>query len=87
MSPDKEVKMKNLIKLITSIKTVVDVQALVNSTDLYNEGILDSFDILNLIARLENAYNIEICAADLSREDFMTVNNICELVFKNGGKI
>ena len=49
-------------------------------TALVTNGILDSFSIVNLVAELNDAYDIEITASDLVVENFDSAAAILALV-------
>ncbi len=48
--------------------------------DLIEEGIINSFVIVNIIMELEEAFSIEIDAEEVVAENFETVEKIIELV-------
>jgi acyl carrier protein len=49
-------------------------------TDLQQNGILDSFSTLALIAFLEDTFKVQLDPADINAETFRTVNAITRLV-------
>ena len=53
--------------------------------DLLKDHILDSFAIMELIAKIEDTYEIEIDADDILAEHFKTADGILELVEKYTG--
>lgn len=55
--------------------TVSDV-----STDLMDEGVLDSLVFVDLIARLEETFSFEIDLADLEIDEFRSVEQIARYV-------
>ncbi|EHG23918.1 acyl carrier protein [Selenomonas noxia] len=65
---------------------VVKVLQAVNSdiknddTDLLASGLLDSFDIVNLVSQLEEVFTAEIEPADIVPENFRTVAAIVALM-------
>ncbi|WP_250277851.1 acyl carrier protein [[Clostridium] colinum] len=48
--------------------------------NLVEEGILDSFDIINIISTLEDEFNISVDAEDIVKENFESVEDIVNLV-------
>lgn len=48
--------------------------------DLIEEGIIDSFAIVNIVMELEDAFEIEIDADEITAENFQTVENIVEMM-------
>lgn len=57
-----------------------------DSKDFIEDGYLDSFDIVNLVSELENEFGINIEGLDIIPDNFFSVDAICELVRKSGGK-
>lgn len=51
--------------------------------DLLEAGIIDSFEIVNLVMELEEAFEIEIAPEEISPENFKTVEAIVKLVKKS----
>ena len=71
--------MEEVIKILEFIKPGVDF----NSEDnLIEDEILDSFDIVNLVARLNEEFDIEITPANLIPENFSSATTIYKLVEK-----
>ncbi len=58
----------------------------IENAELVNDGLLDSFDIVTLVTDLDKAFEINIDGADITPENFNTVDSIVELVKKNGAK-
>ncbi|MDP4276037.1 MAG: acyl carrier protein [Bacteroidota bacterium] len=54
--------------------------------DFIEEGMLDSFDIVNLVSSLDDAYSISISGMDIIPENFNSVEHIMALVTKNIAK-
>lgn len=48
--------------------------------DLINEGIVDSFDIVRIVAELEEEFNIQFNIEEIESDNFKSVNNIINLV-------
>ncbi len=69
----------NILEILKSIKEDVDFE---NSKDFFEEGLLDSFDIMVLVEAIEEAYDIEISGADILPENFKSVEAIEELIGK-----
>jgi acyl carrier protein len=59
------------------IKSGFDKNKLIDSTDLLGEGILDSFDFIDLIVFIEDKTNLNI---DLSQVDFESLTSISGLL-------
>jgi acyl carrier protein len=54
------------------------------SSDFLADGMLDSFDMVTLVAALDKAYGISIPGADIVPEHFKSVETIQELLRKCG---
>ena len=63
--------MEQMIELLKSIKDDVDFE---NCKTLIDDGILESFDILQIISELNDAYDISIPAKDIIPENFIVVS-------------
>lgn len=50
------------------------------------QGMLDSFDVVNLVTALDEHFKISIDGMDVLPENFATVDNIVNLLVKNGVK-
>lgn len=55
------------------------------SQDYVSDGLLDSFDLVSLVAMIEEKFGIFIDALDVVPENFATVDAIAALVRKSGG--
>ena len=72
--------MEKLLRVLELSKPGVSVSDFLEATDLYGQGILDSFDIIVILDEINAAFNIDIGAADFKRADFMTVSSIMDMV-------
>lgn len=57
-----------------------------SSDNFVEDGYLDSFDVVTLVAEIEEKFDILIDGLEVLPENFETVEAICELIRKNGGK-
>ncbi len=64
----------------------VDVSALKNETSLINSGFVDSAGIMEVVAYVENTFNISIDDAELLPANFDSLNGITNFIHnkKNG---
>lgn len=69
--------MEQLLEILNELHPDVDFE---NETSLVTGGILDSFSIVNLVAELNDAYDIEITASELMVENFDSAAAILALV-------
>ena len=77
--------MEKLIELLAQTKPETEIEDVLNATNLYGQGVIDSLDIIVIIDEINAAFNIEIGAADISRDDFMTVESLYALILRKGG--
>lgn len=56
------------------------------SENFIEDGLLDSFDIVSLIAMLEEKFYVKIDGLDIVPENFLSVDAIAALVEKSRGK-
>jgi len=78
--------MEKLIELIKLAKPETNIDDFLTATNLYEEGVIDSFDIIILIDEISAAFDIKIKAADIRRKDFMTVADIYDMIKRKGGE-
>ena len=76
--------MEQIKKILTEIRPEFDFES---SSDFIEDGYLDSFDMVTLVAELDEAFNISIDGLDIVPENFMSVETIAEVVKKNGGTL
>ncbi len=69
--------MEQLLEILQEMQPDVNFE---EETALVSNGILDSFSIVNLVAELNDAFDIEITASDLVVENFDSVAAIMALV-------
>lgn len=69
---------------------VIDILCETNSriqdnieTNLLESGILDSFEIVNIVMELEMEFGVEIEPEDIAPDNFKTVEAIVKLIEKN----
>ncbi len=77
--------MEKLTEVFKLAKPETDIETILSATDLYGQGIIDSFDIMVLVDEICAAFDIEITGASISRKDFMTAQSICEMIERHVG--
>lgn len=72
-----------IIKLLNIIHPEVDFTS--ENSDLISNGVLDSFDVVQLISDIESEFSISISALDLVPENFDSIEDILQLInrYKN----
>ncbi|MGI5976083.1 MAG: acyl carrier protein [Candidatus Limivicinus sp.] len=71
--------MEKLLKVLGEIRPDVDFE---KEKSLIDDGILDSFDIIQVVMALNEAYSVDISVEDLEPENFNTVEAMLELIEK-----
>lgn len=74
---------EQIIKILTELRPEFDFNQDVNFIE---EGMLDSFDVVNLVNDLDATFGISIDGIDILPENFATVEAIENLLKKNGAK-
>ena len=74
-------KMEELIAILEEVREDVDYE---NTTDLIDGGVLDSFDILQIISALNDAYDISIPAAEIIPANFNSAEALLAMVERLG---
>ncbi len=69
--------MEELLKILKTIKPGVDFEA---QTDLIESRVLDSLKIVQLVAELNDTFDIEITPPDVVPENFRTVDAIWSMI-------
>lgn len=69
----------DILDILIGLKDDADFE---NSEDFIEDGLLDSFDLVNLVAELETEFDIEIKGSDIIPENFVSIKKISELVEK-----
>ena len=71
--------MDEMLEILRGIRPDVDFE---NEKELIDASVLDSFDIIAIVSEFDEAFDIDIDAADLEPENFNTIEAILELVEK-----
>jgi len=71
--------MEKLIKLLSEVRPDLDFE---KETRLVDDGTLDSFDMVSIIAAISDAYGVDIKGKDLTPANFNSANAILELINK-----
>lgn len=71
--------MEQLLKLLKEIKKDIDFE---NATDLVDEGILDSLEIVTIITSIEAVFGVEIDPDDIDPDNFQSAEAMWEMIQK-----
>ena len=75
--------MKDLMQILLEIRPDIDFDV---EEKLVTDNVLDSMDIVTLVAMIEENYGIEVLPTDLTKENFDSVESIMALIkFKDNG--
>lgn len=69
--------MDKLLELLKNIRPDVDFE---NETELIDEGILDSFDVVSIISEIDDAFGVQIRINELEPENFNSAEAIWNLI-------
>ncbi len=69
--------MEKLLKLLESLKPGVDFK---NSKNMIEEGLIDSFDMINIIANINEEFGIDFSVAEIVPENFETVETLYKTI-------
>lgn len=70
-----------IISILTELRPEFDFN---EPLDFIEEGMLDSFDVINLVNELDTTFSISIDGLDVLPENFSSVDSIIALLKKNG---
>ena len=70
---------EKILKILSGIRPECDFT---QSVDFIEEGMLDSMDIVNLVTEIEDEFDIEIPATDISIKHFNSISNIIKIIEK-----
>lgn len=75
---------EQIIKILTELRPEFDFTQ--EGVNFIEEGMLDSFDMVNLVNDLDSTFGISIDGIDILPENFGTVESIEQLLKRNGAK-
>lgn len=75
---------EKIIEILTELRPEFDFNE--EGVNFIEEGMLDSFDVVNLVDELDSTYGISIDGVDIIPENFISVEAIENLLIKNGAK-
>lgn len=71
--------MEDLLDILEDIKPGIDYET---CTTLIDDGLLDSFDIISLIQEVNDAFDIEVPAAEIVPANFNSAAALWQLIEK-----
>ena len=74
-------------RVVKAIEQVVpDIEVYQDSTNLISGGIMDSVNVMRIIAAFEESFNFELDPSDVEFDNFESIENMATLVEKYIGK-
>ena len=74
---------EKIVKILTGLRPEFDFTEDVNFIE---EGMLDSFDVVNLVDELDSEFNIVIDGIDIIPENFSSLDSIISLLKRSSVK-
>jgi len=74
--------MNKIIAILRDLRPEYDF---LDQNDFIESGMIDSFDVLNLVTELEENFDIRIDGSDILPENFCSIKAIENLIEKSGG--
>lgn len=71
--------MERLLQLLTAVNEDVDFA---NETKLVEDGLIDSFDIIQIISSIDDEYDVSIPATEILPENFNSAKALLALIEK-----
>jgi len=75
---------KSTLQILKEIRPEFDFAS---SSDFISDGLLDSLDIVTLVAALDANYGISILGTDIVPENFQNLQTLENLLCKNGARL
>lgn len=72
-----------ILKMLQELQPTSDFE---NSENFIEDGLLDSFDIVQLVSDIETEFNVVISALEILPENFDSIDSICNLINKSKKK-
>lgn len=69
--------MDKLLEMLKQVRPDVDFA---KETSLIDDGLLDSVDVLSIVAKLKETFGVEVSLAELDPDDFNSVETISSLI-------
>ena len=76
--------MKSVVEILKEIRPEFDFTT---SDDFIGDGMLDSFDMVTLVATLDKTYGISIRGTDIVPENFQNLKTIEALLRQSGAQV
>lgn len=74
---------QRIVEILKEIRPEFEFEGVEN---FFEEGMLDSFDLMTLVSTLQTEYNVKIAGEEILPENFANVDAIAALLVKSGAK-
>lgn len=71
--------MEELLKLLEGVRPDVDFET---ETELIDDGILDSMDVVSIISEIDDVFNVQIRITELDPDNFNSAKAMWDLIQK-----
>ena len=78
--------MNDMEKLLGELSQIRDDVDFENEKNLVDDGLIDSLDLTQIIAALDDAFDVRISAGEIEPENFNSAEAMLALVHKYQGK-
>ncbi|MDO4187809.1 MAG: acyl carrier protein [Lachnospiraceae bacterium] len=68
---------EKIMEILTEVRPDVDFE---NEKSLIDDGVIESFDVIQIVTSLMDEFDIAIDADDIEPENFNSFEDICKLV-------
>lgn len=68
---------ERILAILTDIRPDIEFE---NEENLVSDGILESFDLVQLVAALEEEFDVEIGGRNITKENFDSLDRIAQLM-------
>ena len=72
-----------IVEILKEIRPEFEFDGVAN---FFEEGMLDSFDLMTLVSTLQSEYGVKIAGEEILPENFANVDAIVALLVKRGAK-
>lgn len=71
--------MDKLLEILENVKPGVNFK---ESKNMIEEGLIDSFDMISIIANINEEFGIDFAVQDITPENFLTVESLYEAIVR-----
>lgn len=75
---------ERIVEILKEIRPEFEFAGVEN---FFDEGMLDSFDLMTLVSTLQDEYKVKIAGEEILPENFANVDAIAALLVKSGAQV